>query len=207
MKNATKHADALKSLVKKSAKDVTVPPLEVIDPLRALVRSCFCFDTTDARAAEALAAIDKEFVDLNELRVATELELQEIVGLKFPQIEKRCHMLRSILMMIFEREGTLSFERVKGLNKKELRQTLRELPTMTPFVEAYTALYGFEAAAFPMDDSVLSLLKDSAAVEDETTLDEAQKFVEQNVKADDVYTAWYALRSAAVEADKGRKKK
>ena len=45
----------------------------------ALVRGAMSFDVSDHRADEAMKMIDREFVDLNELRVATDLEIAELL--------------------------------------------------------------------------------------------------------------------------------
>src|SRR6185437_11107497 len=135
----------------------------------------------------ALAIIDREFVDLNELRVATELEAIEIIGPKYPGIEQRVVMFREILNMIFEKEHTLSLERLKALGKKDGRAFLKELPEMTPFIEAYTMLFGMDAAAAPVDQTIADLLSSADALEAETSLEDAQKFVESHLKADEMY--------------------
>ena len=143
MKNATKHADELKSLHKRLMKEYKPVEREPVDPLKSLVRAAMSFDVADARADEAMKLIDKEFVDLNELRVATELEVQEMLGQKYPAIERRVAMITAALNNIFEREHTLSLDRLKTLNKRDARQFLRELPEIHPFVEAYVMLYAF----------------------------------------------------------------
>lgn len=201
MKNATKHADNLRSLFKKLLKEGKPEPKQAVEPLRALVMGILAFDTSDSRVQQAMAIIDREFVDINELRVATELEVIEIIGPRYPQIEQRALMFREILNMIFEKEHTLSFERIRTLGKKDVRTMLKELPEMTPFVEAYTTLYGFDSTAVPVDDSILELLKESDVLEDETTHDEAQKFLEGHLKADEMYD-FFAVARRAVLAKK-----
>ena len=79
-----------KRLTKDCKPEPRQPPL---DPLKALVRGAMSFDVPDARADEAMAVIDREFVDLNELRVATELEVQELLGNKYPAIERRAMIM------------------------------------------------------------------------------------------------------------------
>src|SRR5687768_10491599 len=106
MKNATKHADDLKALLKRLLKERRPAPREPQEPLTALVRAAMSFDMPDARAAEAMRAIETEFVDLNELRVATDLEIQELLGVKYPLIERRVAMITQSLNNIFEREHT-----------------------------------------------------------------------------------------------------
>lgn len=202
MKNATKHADNLKSLYKKLLKEGKPDDRAPIDPLRAMVIGTLSFDASDNRVKDAMAVIDEVFVDLNELRVATELELVEMLGSKYPGIEHRAMMMREMLNAIFEKEHTLSFERIKTLGKKEVRAFLRDLPEMTPFVEAYTLLVGFEESAVPVDEMMLNVLREHAAIEDDTTLADAQRFVESHVKADEQFSFFQVTRRAALAARK-----
>jgi len=87
MKNATKHAEELRSLMKRLVKEHKPEPKQPKDALQALVRAAMSFDMPDAKADEAMRHIEREFVDLNELRVATDLEIQELLGTRYPAIE------------------------------------------------------------------------------------------------------------------------
>lgn len=195
MKNATKHADALKALLKRLVKQQgEIPAAEPMEPLAALVRGCVSFDTTDARADEAMKVIHDEFVDLNELRVATELEVQEMIGPRFPDVERRVGMFIQCLNGIFAREHSIALDRVRQLPKREIRQFFRELPGIHPFVDAYVMLYGFNSAAFPIDDASFEVLRDEGVIEEDTGLEEAQKFVEHHLKDDECHRLFYCLR-------------
>lgn len=194
MKNATKHADALKSYYKKLVKQHEVPELVSVDPLQALVRACLSFDTSDSKADEALKVIETEFVDLNELRVATELEVHEMIGPRMPELETRVNMFITALNGIFAREHSLSLDRVRALPKREIRQFFRELPGVNPFVDAYVMLYGFDTHAFPVDGNILDTLLEEELVAEETTVDDAQKFVEHQLKDDECYKFFWCLR-------------
>ena len=200
MKNATKHAETLKSLLKKLTREHKPEPKESQEPLKALVRGAMSYDMPDAKAEEAMRAIDKEFVDFNELRVATDLEIQDLLGFKYPDIERRVAMITGSLNNIFEREHTLSLERLKTISKRDARQFVREFPNIHPFVEAYVMLYAFDGHACPVDEQILELLRDAGVVEDETTAADAQKFVEHHLKAEECYDFFAAARKA-VSAD------
>src|SRR5580698_6443830 len=102
MKNATKHADELKSLHKKLLRDGKPEAIKPLAALDALVRGAMSYDVSDSRAEDAMRAIGKEFVDLNELRVATDLEIQELLGQRYPVIEQRVAMITQALNDIFE---------------------------------------------------------------------------------------------------------
>jgi endonuclease III len=202
MKNATKHADELKSLLKKLMREEKPPEKTEQDPLHALVRGAMSFDVSDHKAADAMKAIDREFVDLNELRVATDLEIQEMLGQRYPQIEKRVAMITQSLNNIFEREHTLSLDRLKTINKKDAGKFLSELPEIHPFVEAYVMLFAFSGACIPTDGEMLAYLVEEGIVEEGTALADAQKFLEHNVKAEDCYDAYVCLRRASAASKK-----
>ena len=207
MKSATKHAEELRSLFKRLLKEHKPGPWERQEPLKALVRGAMSYDMPDNRADEAMRAIDKEFVDLNELRVATDLEIQELLGNRYPQIEKRVAMITLSLNAIFEKEHTLNLERLMTISKRDARQFLRDLPEMHPFVEAYVMLFAFEGHTVPIDTQILDYLKEEGVLEPETSLEEAQKFLEHHIKAEECHDFYAAVRAAAQGGGEDSKKK
>ena len=206
MKNATKHAEALKSLSKKLIKEHKPAERQPQEALWALVRGAMSYDVSDHRVEDAIKVIQKEFVDLNELRVATDLEVQEMLGSRYPAIEERVKLSTNALNAIFEKEHTLSLDRLKEVSKRDARHFLHDLPDMKPFVEAYVMLMAFDGHAFPLDSQMLALLIDEEVLEEGTTPDDAQKFVEHHLKADDMYPFYVALRAASGDGAKGKKK-
>jgi len=205
MKNAGKHSDDLKQLFKRLMREGKPDPRKPLEPLDALVRGAMSYDVSDNRAEDAIKAIGKEFVDLNELRVATDLEIHELLGVRYPAIEERVAMITQCLNDIFEREHTMSLDRLKTISKRDARQFLRELPTMQPFVEAFVMMMAFEGAAFPLDQEMLTYLIEEEIIEEGTTLAEAQKFVENQIKGEDLFDFYAVLRKAAL-SDGSRKR-
>lgn len=201
-----KHAEQMKAFVKRSIKESGGAEWAALDAKRALVRGILSAETTEARVDEAMVVIDREFVDLNELRVATELEMQSMLGVKFPDIERKAVRIVAILNAIFEKEGTLSFERLKTLGKKEARAFLRELPEMTPYVEAYTLMYGLESPAVPVDRELVALLVEEEAVDEGSTLEDVQKWLEGAMKVEEMHAFFQGSR-ALVGERLGKKKK
>lgn len=206
MKNATKHADDLKSLCKKLVREHKPDARTDQEPLIALVRGAMSFDVSDHRAADAIKAIEKEFVDLNELRVATDLEIQEMLGQRYPEIERRVRMITSSLNNIFEREHTLSLNRLKEISRRDARQFLRELPEVHPFVEAYVMLMALDGNSFPIDETMLDYLKEEEIFEEDATMEDAQRFIEHHIKAEDLYPFYVSLRGEAMEGNRGKRK-
>jgi len=207
MKNATKYADTLRSFTRKMIRDRKAPPREPQEALKALVRSAMSYDVPDDKAEGAMKAIEREFVDLNELRVATELEVQEMLGQRYPKIEERVTMITQALNNIFEREHTMSLDRLKEISRRDSRQFLRELPGIHPFVEAYVMLFAFDGHTFPIDEAMLELLRDEEVVEETTSLEDAQKFVEHHLKDSECYEFYWAMRQVAYDERKTTKKK
>jgi endonuclease III len=205
MKNSAKYAEGLKQLHKRLLRDGKPEPRQPIEPLDALVRAAMTYDVSDNRAEDAAKAIGREFVDLNELRVATDLEIQEMLGVRYPAIEERVAMITQSLNSIFEREQTMSLDRLKTISKRDARQFLRELPGMQPFVEAFIMLMAFEGNAFPIDQEMLAYLREQEVFDEETSIQDAQKFVENHVKGEEIYDFYVLLRKAAL-ADGSRKK-
>lgn len=206
MKNPSKHSDALRALNRSLLKQFKPEPMVPVEPLKALVRGAMSFDVSDTKADEAMKAIDREFVDLNEFRVATDLELQELLGVRYPQIEKRVAMITLGLNFIFEREHTLSLDRLKEVSRRDTRTFLRELPDIHPFVEAYVMLFGFDGHAVPVDQTMLEMLREEEVVEPDTTLEEAQRFVEHHLKTGEAHPFFAAARRMAFEDRKSKKK-
>jgi len=207
MKTTIKHADELRSLFRRLLKDGKVPAREAQEPLQALVRAAMSYDMPDVRANEAMVAIEGEFVGLNELRVATELEVQELLGYKYPAIEQRVTMITTALNRIFEREHTLSLERLRTVSKRDARNVLRELPDMHPFVEAYVMLMSFDGHAVPLDDMMLEYLRREEAVDPEIPLPEAHRFLEHHLKAEECYDFYYLVRRASQHSVSDAEKK
>ncbi len=205
MKNATKHAEDLKSLCRKLVREHKPGERPPIEPLWALVRGAMSYDVPDGRADDAIKAIEKEFVDLNELRVATDLEVQELLGVKYPDIQKRVEMITKSLNAIFEKEHTLSLDRLKTISRRDARNFLRELPEIHPFVEAYVMLMSLDGHAVPIDEAMLSYLREEEIVDDTVNVEDAQKFVEHHLKAEDCYPFFTSLRAASGEGSRKKK--
>src|SRR3954465_4546697 len=119
MKNATKHADEMKSLARKLIREHKPDGRSNHPPLWSLVRGAMSYDVPDSRVEDAIKVIQREFVDLNELRVATELEVQDLLGPRYPQIEERVKLITNALNAIFEKEHTLSLDRLKDVSRRD----------------------------------------------------------------------------------------
>ena len=198
MSTVAERTAALKALHKQLLKDH--PPAErwVLDPLPAVVRGIMGEDVADDRVDAAVDAIDAEFVDLNELRVATELELAELVGSKYPDIVPRSVALRQVLNDVVEREGTLRLDRLKTLaDPADVEARLSEMNGLPPYALAFAMLHAFDHPSMPVDATTLRALADAGVVDADADAPTAAAFVEQKLKPADVYDFFTALRASA----------
>jgi len=207
MKNASKHAETLKTLFKSLSKQHDVIERPKYDPFRAVAISALSEDMPDARVTAALVVLDREFVDLNELRVATELEVGELVGDDFDEIVERAAIIRQVLHGIFDKEHAMKLDRVAQLKSKEIRQYFRDLPNITPYVEGYVMQTSFGIPAVPIDQTMVDLLIDEEVLEEGTSLEDAQKFVEAHLKADDMWPFFCVVRATAIKKGSRAKNK
>ncbi|MFT3785363.1 MAG: hypothetical protein QM770_04245 [Tepidisphaeraceae bacterium] len=198
MKNAGKHADALKALYKKLSREGKVPEKPKLDPIKAIVYASLLTGTSHKRVDEAMKKIEAEFVDFNELRVATELEVIDLLGEDHPGIEDKAAVLRNVLHGIFDRENSYKLDKLAELKKTELREYIRGLPMITPFVEAFVTMVSFDHSAVPIDDEMLGYLVDEEAIDPDATLEEAQAFLEQNIKGDDCWPFFSVVHTDAL---------
>jgi hypothetical protein len=69
-------------------------------------------------------------------------------------------------------------------------------------------MFAFEGHTFPIDDAMLSLLRDEEIVDEDTSLEEAQKFVEHHLNDQQCYEFFSALRQGVYDRPvKATKKK
>jgi hypothetical protein len=156
MKNATKHADVLKSLSRKLVREYKPAPKQPQEPLPALVRAAMSYDVPDGKAEDAMKAIEKEFVDLNELRVATDLEIQELLGQRYPKIEDRVAMITGALNNIFERENLVAWCIVPFDAKNRTPEERAEMLSRLGFSKF---AYDYRAEHIPTFEAEIAALK------------------------------------------------
>lgn len=205
MKNAGKHADTLKSLLKKVPRELKNAQRPQMELSESVVRACLLFDTTDGQCESGIETLRGEFADFNELRVATELEVQALLGNEYARIDERTTILRNVLHSIFESENSFKTDRLRELKRAEIREFLHNLTGITPFVEAYVMMMTFDGMAFPVDESTVAWLVDEEVLEQGISIEDTQTFMENNLRADDCYPFFLFVRENAIGAKRRRR--
>lgn len=119
-----------------------------------LLYACLLENAPYELADEALARLEQDYFDWNEVRVTTITELAEVLG-RLPDATSAAIRLKKNLHGLFESSYTFDLEEVKKQNLGKAVQKFEKLPAMTPFVLAYITQHGLGGHAIPLDSAAL----------------------------------------------------
>jgi hypothetical protein len=159
-----------------------------------MVRAFLEFDADSARAQAAEARLAAAMVDLNELRVTPAIEVAAILGSRYPFSEHRSSLLHRALQSIYERENQMSLASLQNMKKAEIRNYLKTLAGMTPYVEAVVGLECFDVTACPMDTKLLLWLISKGLLDERCTTLEAQQTLEREIIAKRMHNFYLGSR-------------
>lgn len=122
---------------------------------------------TDADAA--YARLHNDFFDLNEVRVSSILELQQVFA-GMPHSEWKAVRIRNVLHYVFENFYSFDFETLRRKGLDIAQKTLQKIKDLSPFVKLYSQQNSLDSHAIPIDDRMhkslvwLSVLEPSQPV-------------------------------------------
>lgn len=192
-----KQEKAFAAVLKKAKAALKDDAFDELEPIAELVFSFLMWNTTAKQADTAYGKIMAQVVDLNELRVSHASEVIELIGVRYPDAQRRVIRLLQSMMEIFEREHDYKMTSILSRSKRDQREYLDTLPGIPPFVAARVALLAFGAHAMPVDDRLLVLLVKAGVFDPETSVTEAESWLMRQVKADDSQHAYLALQAWA----------
>ncbi len=207
MKDVRTYERKVKKLLSGAKKGVKTPSAGKPEELLfRIVEAVFLADATDAEADKAMSAIQKEFVDYNELRVAPEKDILECIGKDHPLGRHKVPVLHSVLNGLYEKANRLSAEYMIEMSKRDIRRHLRELG-MTSFGEAIVAMLCFGVHAIPVDDSLRYSLMINEMIHESADVNETQSFLEKLIPQKDGYAAHLFFRQFVAKNAKALDKK
>ncbi len=181
MKNAKQYEKKIKKLLTGMDKG-KIKPKDVDDPIGILVGAVLSSDATRAQAKKALAALDNEFVDYNELRGSPPRDMIAILAKDYPHPEDRGTQLSQSLNNIFALACKLSIEYMEKFTKRDLRKHLREIG-LDQYASAVMIHQIFSGHAIPVDQALVDCLIMNDCVDADTDMDDVQKFLERLIAA------------------------
>lgn len=192
-----KQEKALAALLKKAKSSFSGEEAEPLEPIAQLVFSFLTWNATERQADTAFGKIMAQVVDLNELRVCHAKEVVELIGVRYPDAQRRVIRLLESMMEVFEREHDYKMTSIASRGKREQREYLDTLPGIPPYVAARVALLSYGAHAMPVDDRLLSLLVKAGVFEQGTTPAEAEGWLMRQIKAGEAESAYLMLQEWA----------
>lgn len=170
------------------------------DPLWHFVYAFLLWDSTTAKADQAMKRVASAVVDLNELRVCFPEEIASMLGERYPHVGERAMRLRAALNDIYIREHAVTLEKLKDAGKREARQYLATLDGTPPFVASRVFMLALGGHAIPVDERLLARLIAEGVIEPDATVEKAASLLERVVKAGHAPEAHWALQRWSEEA-------
>lgn len=156
--------------------------LAPLDALAHAVLECYVEPT---EACTILEAFKREFVDYNEFRVATDLELESIFKNPSQKAKKALAHLRNLLAEIFQVEGALTFARIEKLPRDQAADFLRRLRESNAYITGSVLMYGLGHPSVPVGPKLMSMLKSKKWVRNDADEWSVQQLLEQLVPEPD----------------------
>jgi endonuclease III len=194
VKNPQHSAKNFNSLLRKLGKPKEPLPLEEGDPVTVMVMSFLMWDATTARAVTAHKRLMDRVVDYNDLRVSMPQELVDWIGPRYPQVLERCRRLRAALRHVYDREHAVNLDRLRDMGRREVRNYLRSLDGIPPYVADRVTLLCFDAHCIPVDGRLHRSLLKAGVGEDETDVADMASWLARQVKAADAVVTHRALQ-------------
>jgi endonuclease III len=209
MKNGTMYAGRLKSAyhrLRDVLPDPTIP--EPDDPLRRLAIAILGVSGSDEEAARSLDRAMSQMVDWNELRVSSPFEIHQAIGDAVPHGLQRCQQLVAALLAIYMREHSVSLARLSSLGRREARQYLEKLNGVDEYAAASVVLWSLGGHAIPVNDRLLTALREAQLIHPDASRAEVQAFLERNISATEAKRFCLVMKSfpAARRREAGREK-
>ena len=196
MKNSALYARKIKRLLSRKSGGIAARA-EPVDALRLLVKGIMEEDATAKQVTAALAALEQEYVDFNELRVSPLKDVYECLGKGFPGARAKADAVTRALNVVFGQANALSLDYLAKKPKREVRKVLREKLGLSPYAESVVTLYGFDGHAIPADNLLLEALKLDGYVHPGSDVPDLQGFLERIIPNKDAIPAHEALREYA----------
>ena len=165
------------------------------DALEVLVRSFLIWDSTTTKALAAYKRITDQIVDFNDLRVSMPHEIVAWIGPRYPMALERCQRLRAALRHTYKREHAVNLQRLDGMGRREVKQYLRSLDGIAPYVADRVTLLCYDAHCIPVDERLRRALIKVSVCDKDVNVADLSSWLARQVKASDAAGTHYALQA------------
>ena len=126
--------------------------------LEHLVFAVFLENAKREAACAAFAAMERYYIDWNEIRVSTANEIADVVDM-IPDASRAGERLRRLLQWIFDATFKFDLEELRAQGKNAVVEFLKTVPFSTAFMNDYAALFGVGEGPLPLSEGALRALR------------------------------------------------
>ena len=200
MKEGTAYAVRLKRRYTKFRRSAPMPTVpEADDPLRRLAISILGVSCGDAKAEAAVVELLGVMVDWNEVRISRVDEVNRAMGCGVPEGLERAQRLINALQCVYGHENRLSLDRLRKVGRREAREYLEGLDGVDEYAVASVLLWSLGGHAIPVDNMLLSAMRDADLVHPAANRSEVQAFLERHVSATETKEVCLVMGSFAAD--------
>lgn len=169
-------------------------PMKFTDFIEALIYQILELGVQEKNARDALRRLREEYVDWNDMRVATVREIEDILGQKYYLVREKAEDIKHLLADLYT-----AFRRMDLTNllNAEGIETLRALPETTnvrkDMVER-ALLLSLDVKVFPCDEDQFKLLKFLGGVPKPLTMVQGVKKIEEALDSEQMLRLSRGLR-------------
>ncbi|MFM7162814.1 MAG: hypothetical protein ACKO3P_20885 [Planctomycetaceae bacterium] len=178
-------------------------PRKDLPVLETLLFAVCLEDATVEQAEVAYQHLLKSFPDLNEARVSSITELQQVMANQSDPAW-RALRVKSLLQHSFDAHYAFELEGLKRKTSELAIKSLGKIPSLSWFVRGYGLQQALESHALPLDSRMLGVLVWLALVEPETGAEEAAEQLRSHVRKSDAPLLIHLLRSLAHDPRRNR---
>lgn len=151
----------LKKLYKKLKKRYPDDPVALSRDRKLLEHLVFAVFLENAKrevARAAFAAMERYYIDWNEIRVSTANEIADVVDM-IPDATRAGERLRRLLQWIFDATYKFDLEELRAQGRSAVVEFLKTVPFSTAFMNDYAALFGVGEGPLPLSEGALRALR------------------------------------------------
>ncbi len=196
---AKKTGKLFRSLKQKHSK---VTRTSFADPLDAVIYATISEHMSESAAKSVVKRLERQFVNLNELRVSRTDEILELLGGDSDDLRRTASQLTQTLNSVFNKYNRITLCGLREIGKRQARKELEELGIESRFVINYCFITALGGHAIPLTAKMFAYLKSQELVHPNASEEEIEGFLERQITIANGYTFYSLLRR---ESEKGRK--
>jgi len=200
MKDSKTYAQKISTLFKKLKKNTAVKPVKFDCSVDSIIYAALIEYLPFSKANSIFKKIHNHFVDNNDLRVARNEEIIDVLGGDNETNQQIASQLRKVLNSIFNRYDMLNLESLLEEGKRQAKKDLESLDGISPFMVSYCFLTSLHGHAIPVTQTMVDYLKQNGLVHPNSDLHDITGFLERQISASDAYAFFYLLKSEADSA-------